>query len=677
MSLTSVVARARRLARKRPAYILDRALREAECELDRWLAPRRARRLDRRRLLALAKASSVDELWTRLADRAFPATTAPMSVGAVDAIEPGESARIFAAAERAVSRTVDLLGSGPVSLGTPVDWSRDYKTGMGWPCAFARAIDYVNRERPSDVKVPWEISRLQWLIPAGQGYLLSGDERYAAAVRDLLEEWMQANPLAYSVNWSCTMEAAMRIFTWTWFFHVFARSRAWADEAFRLRFLSCLYLHGDFTRRHIEKADINGNHYTADLAGLVFAGLFFGNVGAAPRWAAKAWAGLCAEIERQVFPDGVDYEASCAYHRLVCELFLWPALYRLALGKDVPPAYAERLRRMARFTAAYARADGSSPLWGDADDGRVLPFGGQPVGDHRYLLGMVALAFADRQLADWFGGGRSELLWTFGPERARALPTVPVAAPGSRAFPDGGCYVMRDGGTHVFIDCGPVGLAGRGGHGHNDALSFEAWLEGAPLIVDSGSYVYTASFDTRNRFRATACHNTPQVDRQEINRFDPANLWALEDDARPTLLVWRSTDTEDVFVGRHRGYERLGIAVERTIRFDKRTRALEIVDRVEGEGEHTVTIPLHLAPGVSLETGDGGCTLRSAGRDFEIAFEARDGWTVRAEPCLISPSYGVGLKSQRLVWTRQAARLPAILRLIIRPLQVAGGAICA
>ena len=63
---------------------------------------------------------------------------------------------------------------------------------------------------------------------------------------------------------------------------------------------------------------------------------------------------------------------------------------------------------------------------------------------------------------------------------------------------------MAGGGDHVFIDAGPVGMKGRGGHGHNDCLSFEAVLDGVPLIVDSGAYVYTASVEWRNRFRSTA-----------------------------------------------------------------------------------------------------------------------------------------------------------------------------
>src|SRR5207237_10247168 len=101
--------------------------------------------------------------------------------------------------------------------------------------------------------------------------------------------------------------------------------------------------------------------------------------------------------------------------------------------------------------------------------------------------------------------------------------------PGSQAFPDGGVVVLRSERDHVFVDCGTVGLAGRGGHGHNDCLSFEAVLDGVPLVTDCGSYVYTASPEWRNRFRSTAFHNTPRIDGAEQNRIPVDSLWMLRD----------------------------------------------------------------------------------------------------------------------------------------------------
>jgi uncharacterized heparinase superfamily protein len=667
MALSANLARARSLLRKKPSYVLERLLQEASRELERWRAPRRQRQFDNGHLLQLAGTTDVDELWMQLAGRPYPAITRSMDSAALDRLDEGESARILSQAELASRRVVDLLGTGPIELGIPVDWSRDYRANAIWPKQFARSIEYVNQDRPSDVKVPWEISRLQWLITVGQSYVLTGDERYAAFARDILEEWIAANPLAYSVNWAVAMEAAMRIFTWTCFFHMFARSNAWSDGGFRMRFLSTLYLHGDFALRHIEKADINGNHYTADLSGLVMAGLFFGGVGAAPRWLKIGWSGLIEELPRQVLSDGVDYEASCAYHRLVFELFLWPALYRKAAGQPVPEEYARRLCDMARFTVAYSRTDGSSPLWGDADDARALPLGGQSVNDHRYIVGLAALAFNDAALRSSFSGPCSELAWVFGPERADTLPAAAKTQPGSAQFAAGGVYIMRHRDSHVFIDCGPVGLAGRGGHGHNDALSFELWLDGVPLITDSGSYVYTASFDARNRYRATGAHNTPQVDRQEINRFDPENLWMLHDDANPVCEQWRVGPAEDFFAGRHGGYGRLGVEVRRTISFDKTKSMIEITDQVGGTGSHEVRVPFHLAPGVSVELiGPHIIAADAGGRIYNMTANAEDGWACEISPCAISPSYGVLKPSTRIVWARNGM-LPATLNVRIEP----------
>ena len=665
MWLLKPALRVHKILRKPPGYVARRVLQEAECELERWLAPQRARSLGRDRLLTMARASSVDELWTRLRARPFPAVTARIDAAVLDRLEPGESARILDAARRGCARIVDVLGTGPVALGESIDWARDYRVDMAWPSGFARSIDYVNRDRPSDIKIPWEISRLQWLIPVGQAYLLTGDEYYAKTVRDILQDWISKNPLAYTVNWSCAMEAAMRIFSWTWLFHVFAGSTSWKDEAFRVRFLACLYLHGDFTHRHIEKADINGNHYTADLAGLVLAGHFFGDFGDAHRWREAGWSGLNDEIIRQVFSDGVDFEASSAYHRLVFELFLWPALFRQACSEDVPALYAERLRAMARFTAAYSRRDGTSPLWGDADDARVLPFGGQKLGDHRYLVGLTAMAFDDLELAARFSGARSELFWVFGLDRVAAFPPVPFEPEASAEFAEGGVYVMRHKDNHVFVDCGPLGLAGRGGHGHNDALSFEAWLEGAPLVIDRGSFVYTASFEKRNEFRSTFSHNTPCVDREEMNRFDPDNLWAMQNDARAECTSWHSDAREDVLIGVHHGYQRLGVEVERQIRLEKETSVLEISDAIDGQGHHEVMVPFYLAPDVSVEQRGTEIRLHSAGRVFGVSAEGDD-WTLVIEPCSISPSYGVVRPSHRLVWKRSGS-LPAKLRVTIEP----------
>lgn len=650
MRTRAFAARVRRGLRKPPRVLAARLAAEARGEVERFTAPRAARKLD---ILAAAGSASIDELWERLAARPY-LVTAPAEVP-----EP-ERARIRAAAAEARARRVDLLGSGPVELGTPIDWHRDAKSGRRWEHGYARSLEIALLDEPCDVKWPWELSRMQWLVPAAQAYVLDGDERDARAVRAVLEEWLDANPYAYTVNWACTMDVALRGITWTWLFHAFASSEAWADQSFRRRFLTSLHLHGLFTERNLERSDVNGNHYTADAAGLVFLGLCLDGPDAA-RWSSLGWEILTEELPRQVFPDGVDFEASTAYHRLVTELFLLPALYRLRAGLPVPPAYAERLGVAARFVAAYSRPDGTSPQWGDADDARTLPLGGQPLGDHRYLVGLVAEAFDDESLRRLASGPADEARW-LGLAAASG-----DTAPGSTAFRDGGVYVLRNDVDHVFVDCGPIGLSGRGGHGHNDSLSFEAVLEGVHLVADPGAYLYTASVEWRNRFRSTAFHNTPRLDGEEQSRFvAPDQLWHLVDDARPELRRWEPGAERDVLVVSHAGYRRLPEPVTpvRTFELEHGAHRLTVRDTFEGAGDHEVSVPLHLAPGVSVaQVEDARCVLDADGRRFDLRWSDPADWNAVVGESWWSPSYGVKRPIERLELVRRGPLRPLTVTL--------------
>ena len=63
------------------------------------------------------------------------------------------------------------------------------------------------------------------------------------------------------------------------------------------------------------------------------------------------------QIEHPVMLAGM---GGVSYHRLVAELFLLPALYRLRLGLNVPAAYRERLAVLlgaSRAESSYCRGN--------------------------------------------------------------------------------------------------------------------------------------------------------------------------------------------------------------------------------------------------------------------------------------------------------------------------------
>ena len=480
--------------------------------------------------------------------------------------------------EEILAHRFDLLGSGPTELGDEIDWHADFKTGRRWPLRHPSLLR-LSYDDGSDVKVPWELSRFQHLpLLAATGNV---DEIGAQ-----LESWLDANPVGLGVNWATTMDVAIRAANWVAALAL-AAERA-AHEPWFERALGSLLQHGRFIRSHLEWSEARGNHYLSDIVGLLpVAALFSGG------WEGRAWAQwaareLVAEMEHQVRPDGCAHEASTAYHRLVTELFLCGTQAADSLSSEdwAPDWYRERLDLMLGFVRDYTRPDGLAPQIGDSDDGRFLPLGdyGADPRDHRHLFAQAGRAV----------------------EQARE----------SAAYPDGGYYILRQGDLYAIVRCGDVGRHGRGGHGHNDQLSFELSFGPRAIVVDPGTYVYTADPVKRNSFRSTRSHATLQVDGGEQNELRTDDLFAMADRARAEELFWDGT----AFEGRQHGFP----GVTHTRRLELQPKGLRIVDTVSSAGEHDLEWSFPIGPGA------------------EKLFDLRaEGLSFRAEPRWYSPRYGV------------------------------------
>jgi len=471
----------------------------------------------------------------------------------------------------------DLLGSGPTELGPEIDWSRDFKSGRRWPLRQSSLLR-VAYEDGSDVKVPWELSRFQHLpLLAASGHV---DE-----VGAQLESWIAANPVELGVNWTTTMDVAIRAANWVATLALSADGAG--TEPWFERTLESLLLHGRFIRSHLEWSEARGNHYLSNVVGLLpVAALFFGSREGRD-WAQWAAGELVSEMEHQVRTDGVAHEASTSYHRLVTELFVCGTQAADALVPGaIPDWYRERLDLMLAFVRDYSRPDGLAPQIGDADDGRFLPLGhyGADPRDHRHLF-----AQAGRPLEQ---------------------------AAGSAAYPEGGFFVLRNGSLYAIVRCGDVGRRGHGGHGHNDQLSFELADARGALVVDPGTYLYTPDPVARNLFRSTAFHATLRVGGAEQNELRTDDLFTMTDRTRAEALSWDATS----FEGRHHGFP----GATHTRRIELAENELTIRDTVASSEAQELEWTFPLAPGA------------------EERIEVRaDGLEFRPEPGWYSPRYGV------------------------------------
>ncbi|HSR67779.1 MAG TPA: alginate lyase family protein [Acidobacteriota bacterium] len=573
-------------------------------------------------------------------------------------------------AERIMGGQSKLL-SVDVDLRPPIDWHYDPASGRRWPFRFHtryRYADILDWEHPSDIKVPWEMSRLQYLPVLALAARVSGEERFAGRAAELMKDFRRNNPVGYGVGWAIGMEASLRAISLIWTAEILSGT-AWEDRFDGPELRNLLAEHGRFIYRNLEYSDISGNHYTSCLVGLLYLGLYLPEERESSKWVRLAQRELEGEIVRQVYPDGVCHEGSIPYHRLVLELFLHAAVVCRRRGIELEDKYLERLERMFEFVAAYSKPDGLVPVWGDADDGRVLSVGHQPINDHRYLLGIGA-AFCGRAdlwaHADGLSLDALILIGALEGETIRKLPPTTAPKTKSKGFEQGGFYVIRRKDDYCMIDCGDVGLKGRGGHGHNDALSVEVSVGGRDLLVDSGCSSYTRSIDERLRCIAASAHNVAIVDQTEPaplsrQRFPHATACPVQ------VLLWDAASR--VFVGRHFGFASLGVDYyERRVETGRRNVAFVISDRIAGKGSHEVHWHFQLAAGWEAELrGEEIRCARATGPEVRLRWSgATLSWSIRENARY--PQYGNPQKHCRLRASTGQMPLPLYARFEIEAL---------
>ena len=557
----------------------------------------------------------------------------------------------------------DLLGSGVCHWGDPIDWRLDPKSGYRWPKIFFPELAAAPSPDHADVKLPFELSRLQHFPTLGKAYRITKNEAYARELAAQVEHWLDDNPCHTGINWRTAMDVALRVVNLLWGLAFIDDSPA-LTAPLKERIWRSLWEHGQYLVRHLEfsvRPDGslgNHNHYLSNLVGLVYLGVLFPEFQAATTWRRIGVQGLIEAMERQVLPDGVNYESSTTYHRLVLECFTSAALVCRLNGIVLPEAFWSRLENMYAFTMHATRPDGMMPQIGDADDGRVhilSDYGHWERNDHRYLLSIGAALFQRTDMKAQVTTFSEEAFWLLGPESAAAfdaLPRTPQAL-NSIAFPAAGFYVMRQDKHYLLACCNAVGTAGAGQHKHNDLLSFELCLQGVPFIVDPGAYIYTADPCWRNHFRSTRSHNTVRMDQQEQNRFKPHTVFGVMADAAPLIHDWRSTDTDDWLDAEHTGYQRLAhpVSHRRTFHFDKRAIAWRITDVLTSTGEHTAEWFFHFDAGIAVEQIDD-IIFKAWGHGQTLYVLASSSMTLEARIAAgwVSRRYGVKYSSQSLIF---------------------------
>lgn len=434
---------------------------------------------------------------------------------------PCEAHEAVEEARQLCENRVRLLGFGEVALGDDVDWHRDPVTGVRWPRRFGANYDLVARDNVGDPKIIHELNRHQHLPRLGKAFALTGDERFARHALAHIESWIEQNPENRGVNWSSSLEIAIRSLSWLWTLFFILPSEALNERAAR-RILGSLFAQLHHVHRYLSIYTSPNTHLLGEATALFIAGQVFRGLPFADEWSERGFELIVDEIERQDV-GGVHAELSSYYHCYTVDFFLQAAILAHRNGTTLPDSLWRRLEDEIDFVAHLTRPDGTIPLLGDDDGGRALALSAPDYRSFTDALSTGAVLFA-RPDWKWAGGAlHEETLWLLGAdarERYWALePATPIRRHDDRV--DASYFVQRTGwgprDAHLTFDCGGLGFLG-GGHGHADALSVTAYGPEGEILADPGTFVYNLQPRWRDYFRSTAAHNTVVIDGQDQSK---------------------------------------------------------------------------------------------------------------------------------------------------------------
>ncbi|MEW6096846.1 MAG: alginate lyase family protein [bacterium] len=585
---------------------------------------------------------------------------------------PNQIERYIEEADKICKHNFSFLGVD-IEYKDRIEWNKDPLTKQEYP-----HILYTNIYKSSskaDVKHVWELNRHEHLLNLGIAYCFTSDEEYTKEFCNQVVDWIDANPYLVGVNWSSSLEVAVRAINWVISYYLFLDSK-YLDKEVNYKILNSLYQHGRYIIRNLSFFSSPYNHLIGEATAIFILGFLFPEFKEATQWKTIGWQILTSQIEKQFFNDGGGVEQAISYHHYTLGFYLLGIILQIRNGIEINPQVLKVIEKAIEFSMYFVKPDGNLPMIGDADDARAIKFGSiSKKWDFRTFLAIGAVLFNRADFKRISGKIGNETLWLLGIEGLKKYNQIAPELPKQTSMPfySSGYFIMRsDWGKkadYLCLDCGPqsAGLYKNStpsvAHGHADALSFELVLNGRPVIIDAGMFSYHDEY-FQNYFRSTPAHNTIVIDGKSQATLIGKLGWAQTYTSKCTK--WFTSKFADYVEGEHDGYakEKNPLIHKRVIFFNKLIEAKRywvIFDYLAGKGKHLIEQYFHFVPTKiqadkkTIYTND--IFLIPINPDL-VNLEIEEGW--------IAESYGVKIKAPVAKYSTTSI-LPLCLGVIIYP----------
>lgn len=404
-----------------------------------------------------------------------------------------------------------------------------------------------------DIKVPWELSRFNHIFILGKAYHETLNPIFAKAFKNQIECWIDENPFLLGVNWVCAMEVAIRSINWIYGFYFFHKSPQ-IDNRFWKKFICSIYNHSEYLKYNSEKSFRPHNHYLSDLIGHLYIAIFLEDLKEFKKIEHKASLELEKELSRQIQDDGTSYEGSTSYHKLVTEIYLHFYLVSLNRPKIIFPApfivsseqsgckseklpqIKAQLKKMYQFLIDCTDHKGNFIQIGDNDSGKIV------CGLQTYKQPFNEDGINQSNLADYANFGIS---------------------------------IIKNKNWHISLRHGSFNPTQPSGHFHHDDGALTLSIRNIPILVDPGSFIYTANPSWRNYFRKAENHCRVWIAGEAEREKELFELKLSEKRNKSSI-----SSNNGLIIIKSENIIKLNVEFStiRTIRFDNENNILEIED---------------------------------------------------------------------------------------------------
>jgi hypothetical protein len=484
------------------------------------------------------------------------------------------------------------------------------------PVEFGELIDW--RYRPGDdMEFTWQFNRHRFFLCLGQAYLMTGDEKYAKEMTDLMQQFITREPLCEDNRggtWRI-LDVGIRMGNWIKSLYCIQDSSYITEELLDTVYASLIQHCEHIVAGHTAYC-YAGNWGVLENHGMFLASVLLPEIHSENNDVFRFPDSLCVypqsyktasgkvvcsanaqhtegsfvinpfvyhaimvlstALQVQILPDGMQLEQSPMYHNEMLRCILEVAYFAILAKFPLPDTFLPLVRKMADTSLKLIKPNGHQLSMGDSDDFNIKP-----------IMALAAVVFNEPTYKFASGSLTYDNLWQLHIKGIKEYDALPAQAPDftNVSLYDSGQYIIRSGwdvnADYFHMDGGMLGSS----HGHSDTLHIDWMVNGVDVLIDPGRKTYVNNPE-RFEFKGVTAHNTLMVDGHEFDEWNDSWFSKTVSAQSKQPMICRSNGI--YFQAGHSGYMTLDnpVWVNRKVLHIKPDLYV-IVDECYTSGTHT------------------------------------------------------------------------------------------